>query len=401
MLREALCLWTRLFAGCALYCCYARCRWSDSQHIDLFTIETDAITKRPAFLCAVIDVHKTMNLRGRLPVHLELAAPGQGVTDDDWVSQFMEVRSLLELGDEHPFMPAPDRSGFATVRALDADEAGDWLGLLLTNRVGLRTTSHSLKCTCLSFAAKFGIGYQDRLVLGGHAHSGRMAEVYGRDAMARPLRLLGEVLSAIRSGSFVPDANRAGRFVNAKPSAVFMSEERHDFCPVLRAFPKAQASPSLEPSHEDIEGKSASPVSPQHSHEDIEGKSASPVSPRSPCTSVLEPRASAPPSPAEPSKMADEDSDSSNSQVTSSNSESSSSSSSEEEAVGHVGPLPEAGDGFKFVQHSKFGTLHLLRSYHSRFTLCGRKIAPPLGDPVSVKPRTSVCRTCRKAQSNA
>ncbi|CAE6932646.1 unnamed protein product [Symbiodinium natans] len=233
LLREALCLWTRLFAGCALYCCYARCRWSDSQHIDLFTIETDALTQRPAFLCAVIDVHKTMNLRGRLPVHLELAAPGQGVTDDDWVSQFMEVRNLLELGDEHPFMPAPDRSGFATVRALDADEAGDWLGLLLTNRVGLRTTSHSLKCTCLSFAAKFGIGYQDRLVLGGHAHSGRMAEVYGRDSMARPLRLLGEVLSAIRSGSFVPDANRAGRFVNAKPSTVFMSEEGHDFCPVL------------------------------------------------------------------------------------------------------------------------------------------------------------------------
>ena len=175
-----------------------------------------ALTKRTAHLSAIIDTHKIMNLRGKLPVHLELAAPGQGVTDDDWVAQFMKARSDLALGDERPFMPAPDRSGFPTVRALDTDEAGDGLKLLLEDQSELRTTSHSLKATFLSFAAKYGLSHQDRLVLEGHAHSGKMADVYGRDAMARPLRMLSEVIEAIRNNAFFPDANRAGRF--AAPS---------------------------------------------------------------------------------------------------------------------------------------------------------------------------------------
>ena len=32
-------LWDRLMAGVALYCIYARCRWSDVQHIDTLILE--------------------------------------------------------------------------------------------------------------------------------------------------------------------------------------------------------------------------------------------------------------------------------------------------------------------------------------------------------------------------
>ena len=39
-----------------------------------------------------------------------------------------------------------------------------------------------------------------------------MSDVYARDALARPLRLLAGMLSEIRNGSFVPDAGRAARF---------------------------------------------------------------------------------------------------------------------------------------------------------------------------------------------
>ena len=39
-----------------------------------------------------------------------------------------------------------------------------------------------------------------------------MADVYARDALARPLRLLAGMLSEIRSGAFLPDASRAARF---------------------------------------------------------------------------------------------------------------------------------------------------------------------------------------------
>ena len=102
-------------------------------------------------------------------------------------------------------MPAPDKSGAPTVRALGSDEAGAWLQELLPGREGLRTTSHSLKATLLSFAAKRGLTHIDRLALGGHYHGAHMSDVYARDALARPL-------TEIRLGKFLPDSGRAARF---------------------------------------------------------------------------------------------------------------------------------------------------------------------------------------------
>ena len=47
-----------------------------------------------------------------------------------------------------------------------------------------------------------------------------MADVYGDDHAARPLRLLESLLADIRLGTFDPDATRAGRFVsNVEPVA--------------------------------------------------------------------------------------------------------------------------------------------------------------------------------------
>ena len=251
------------------------------------------------------------------------------------------------------------------------------MSLLLPGRVGLRTTSHSLKCTCLSFAAKFGISHQDRLVLGGHAHTGRMADVYARDAMARPLRLLSEVLEAIRVGTFLPDAHRAGRFLTPSlPSS---------FSLVAPCEPIAQPDGSHR-------SKSA-----KRDMEVVEVKSDPPFSPHSPAGTCLNSNAH----PQSPLPAEDTSSDSSGTQVTSSNSESSSSSDSD---VGSLAAraqgVPEPGPGFKFVQHSKLGTLHLLKDYHHKFTICGRKVVPPLeGQPLRIKRGTPVCRNCRRAQS--
>ena len=67
-------------------------------------------------------------------------------------------------------------------------------------RPGARLTSHSCKCTCLSYLAKRGAGYEDRLVLGYHSNKLRMTLTYSRDAAARPLALLALVLREIREG---------------------------------------------------------------------------------------------------------------------------------------------------------------------------------------------------------
>ena len=82
-----------------------------------------------------------------------------------------------------------------------------WLRHLLgdTAHSEARLTSHSCKCTCLSFLAKRGASIEDRLTL-----------VYSRDAVARPLALLSHVLKEIREGIFEPDNTRSGRL---KPGA--------------------------------------------------------------------------------------------------------------------------------------------------------------------------------------
>ena len=74
-------------------------------------------------------------------------------------------------------------------------------------------TSHSFKATWLSFWAKFGCSFEDRLASGYHADQVRMALRYSRDAASRPLCVLGECLAAIRGGRFRPDETRSGRFI--------------------------------------------------------------------------------------------------------------------------------------------------------------------------------------------
>ncbi|CAE7816673.1 unnamed protein product [Symbiodinium sp. CCMP2456] len=146
-------LWDRLMSGVSLACIYSRCRWSDIQHIDSMTLEFDD-QGFAEFGSALIGVHKTMNFSSKLPKCMEIIAVGRGLDGSDWLSTFMS--------------------------------AGAWLRELLPGRAGLRTTSHSLKATLLSFAAKRGFAHLDRLLAG--------------------------MLSEIRSGRFCPDSGRAARF---------------------------------------------------------------------------------------------------------------------------------------------------------------------------------------------
>ena len=66
--------------------------------------------------------------------------------------------------------------------------------------------------------AKRGASFEDRLVLGYHANSMKMALVYSRDSAARPLALLSHVLGEIKQDTFDPDCTRSGRLkANAIP----------------------------------------------------------------------------------------------------------------------------------------------------------------------------------------
>ena len=149
---------------------------------------------------------------------LPLSALGEGVIEGDWIAAWLECRKSLglEFGDGYPRMPVPDNCGRPTVRALSSSEFGAWANWLL-DKAGLlgdrqRVSSHSCKCTCLSFAAKRGASHSDRLVLGYHSSGLSAVLGYSRDAAVRPMQVLGEILKAIRDKRFDPDAGRAERF---------------------------------------------------------------------------------------------------------------------------------------------------------------------------------------------
>ena len=116
----------------------------------------------------------------------------------------MAVRESLSIQapPSHPMMPAPSADGTPCVRALSATEAGDWLRKLLTGSQeyadGRRITAHSMKATCLSFCAKFGLTAEVRLQLGSHVAGFKMLHTYSRDAAAQPLMEWRE--SCVRSG---------------------------------------------------------------------------------------------------------------------------------------------------------------------------------------------------------
>ena len=53
----------------------------------------------------------------------------------------------------------------------------------------------------------------DRLLLGYHTSPFTMGITYSRDGRARPLQILGEMLSEIRGGTYMHDCTRSGRLV--------------------------------------------------------------------------------------------------------------------------------------------------------------------------------------------
>ncbi|CAE7253466.1 NaCP60E [Symbiodinium necroappetens] len=190
---------------------------------------------------------------------LPLVAPATGVVAGNWAVLYKEARAELGLLEPPagPLMPAPGKDRQPTVRSLESDEAGAWLRLLLFGNTKTlperKVTSHSCKCTCISWAAKF-VSPSELLLLGYHVGDFRMGLTYSRDSAAPTLLLLERILRKIRSGEFVPDATRSGRFkssVRGVPLVEIKDEEWED---VGGSTPRSEASlPSANPFGEEQE----------------------------------------------------------------------------------------------------------------------------------------------------
>ena len=221
--------WNVLAAGAFLFAVYARARWSDLQHASGLTVDKHAGTI--VYLEASISEFKTASSAAFRGHHMAAIAPAAGVTEEDWVSKWLEARGCvgIDVG-TFPILPAPHNDCTPSVRPVGTSEAGAWLRMLLKEAgcsvEGRRITSHSLKATALSQLAKYGADINDRLVLGGHVGGFKSVLTYSRNVMAAPLRALERMLYDIRCGRFLPDATRSGRFVAPSVSTNSLALEK-------------------------------------------------------------------------------------------------------------------------------------------------------------------------------
>ena len=377
--------WTRVFVGTVLMAIYSRSRWSDLQHAESLDLDINFFGEI-SYVELKITNHKCQESTAFRNIFLCAVAPGVGVCEQPWISEWMSVREALGISFKagHPTLPAPDSDGRPTRRPLYTDEMKQWINLVLTNRghsiEGRRLTSHSCKCTMLSWLAKHGDDWTDRMALGGHISFMKSAVVYSRDAMARPLRILEALLLDIRLSRFLPDETRSGRFRDGPmapvgadlESAVAPSDDGTPFSAGLARSASHVSAPGLDVwqmiSDVPASGVTDAEIININSSGDEHIKE--------------EPQAS------------------------SSESDALTTSSSEDEAgASHTGAarpvkLPSIPESLKLIQHVKYKTLHLMERQNFRVMLCGRVAVEARYEPAtSARFETPCCHTCWKRKA--
>ena len=171
---------------------------------------------------------KTSNRHGTRRRQHFLVAPVAGVTGNTWCRDWLALRSRMGLAasEDQPLLPVPLAGGKWSSAAVDGFDLGLHLRTLLA-KLGVDASlignvgSHSCKCTCLSWAAKFGLELKVRRTLGYHTDAAdKSVHCYARDDMGAPLRELEKVISCVRRGTFMPDADRSGMFAKQQRTSV-------------------------------------------------------------------------------------------------------------------------------------------------------------------------------------
>ena len=209
-------IWDRMFSGAALFCLYCRGRWGDVMRAERVIVDRDR-SGTVCYLEARVGVHKTMQAQMHRHEFLPMTAPSPGLWETNWAETWLKVREELQipLHETSVVMPAPQLDATAGERPLDSQEAAAWLRLLLHGDSNVnperKVSSHSLKTTMLSFAARRGLGMDIRLQLGYHTGPHKMGLTYSRDGAAASLMALEQMLCEIKTGVYFPDETRSGR----------------------------------------------------------------------------------------------------------------------------------------------------------------------------------------------
>ena len=224
VVNEAKGVQDRIAAGFFVFTTYCRARYSDALNVAALRLD---ITLRDGMAHGWIEADaartKTASNLERKTRFLPMSAPVKTVSGVDWSRAWLQLRreARMEAAEGVPLLPAPNDSGSWANVPLSASSAGIWLRSLLQEAGGpelSRVGTHSMKCTLLSWCAKFGLDPSIRRALGYHTSSAdKSINIYARDAMSTPLRELQRVIDSVAGGEFLPDQTRSGYF--AAPAA--------------------------------------------------------------------------------------------------------------------------------------------------------------------------------------
>ena len=150
-------LWARHFAGCALICCYARCRWADIQRCDELIIDAGS-DGSAQYIELKIGLRKTSRLESKRHRFPHAVAPANAI-QGNFAKAWLECRAQLGTQDPPgmPFCSAPDVLGKPLLDKREGD---------------LQVSSKSFNATVISWGAKRGLEPLVLQRLGYHASEG-------------------------------------------------------------------------------------------------------------------------------------------------------------------------------------------------------------------------------------
>ena len=208
----------RLASGFYLMLVYGRLRFSDAQQVSNLVLDMPNVEQ--GFLEGTAGRTKTSISLERKCRLLPIAIPTMCFSDEPWIPCWLDLRKKIfgdhREGEQMPMLPSPAAGGGWTKLPLSVGAGSQWLRSLLskvphTSSIPLGT--HGCKATVLSWASKWAMAHGPRRLLGYHS-SGRDKSMltYSRDGISGPLRLMVRMLNDIKSGAFIPDSTRSGRF---------------------------------------------------------------------------------------------------------------------------------------------------------------------------------------------
>ena len=208
----------RIGAGFFLTLVYGRLRYSDAQHVS--NLSLDMPNPRQGFLEGQAGRTKTSVSLERKCRFLPIAVPTLSLADEPWIPVWMDLRAKhfgdVREGDRFPLLPNPAMGNTWTKIPLSVGAGSQWLRAPLNGVQHKSPTplgTHSCKATLLSWASKWGMAHGPRRLLGYHSEGrDKSLLTYSRDGLAGPLRLLCNMLDDVKSGAFLPDSTRSGRF---------------------------------------------------------------------------------------------------------------------------------------------------------------------------------------------